>query len=213
MAAKRKSVRTDVPAAPATRGGGAQGATTSLDVATLREIVQLLEASEVTRLSWQRGDERLEIRRGPPVGQTTVFHAAAAPLGMPLAGAGALLPQAAAAPVAAAPPAPPAAPPPAAAAAAPAAAPAPAPAASPARGGQLVTSPFVGTFYRSPGPDQPPFVEVGTVVKKGQVLCIVEAMKLMNEIEAEVAGKVTEVLVENAQAVEFGQALFRIESA
>jgi acetyl-CoA carboxylase biotin carboxyl carrier protein len=79
--------------------------------------------------------------------------------------------------------------------------------------GHIVTSPFVGTFYRSPAPDQPPFVEVGTVVRKGQVLCIVEAMKLMNEIESDVAGKVAEVLVENAQPVEFGQPLFRIEPA
>jgi acetyl-CoA carboxylase biotin carboxyl carrier protein len=71
----------------------------------------------------------------------------------------------------------------------------------------------VGTFYRSPAPDQPPYVEVGAAVKKGQVLCIVEAMKLMNEIESEVAGKVAEVLVQNGQPVEFGQALFRIEPA
>jgi acetyl-CoA carboxylase biotin carboxyl carrier protein len=71
----------------------------------------------------------------------------------------------------------------------------------------------VGTFYRTPAPDQPAFVEVGANVRKGQVLCIVEAMKLMNEIEAEVAGRVAEVLVENGQPVEFGQALFRIEAA
>ena len=63
-----------------------------------------------------------------------------------------------------------------------------------------MTSPFVGTFYRTPSPDSPPFVEVGTVVKKGQVLCIVEAMKLMNEIEAEVAGKVAEILVAERHA-------------
>jgi acetyl-CoA carboxylase biotin carboxyl carrier protein len=96
---------------------------------------------------------------------------------------------------------------------APAAAPAAVPAAAAAaqKPGNLVTSPFVGTFYRTPAPDQPAFVEVGAVVKKGQVLCIIEAMKLMNEIEAEVAGKVTEILVENGQPVEFGQALFRIE--
>jgi acetyl-CoA carboxylase biotin carboxyl carrier protein len=74
-----------------------------------------------------------------------------------------------------------------------------------------VTSPFVGTFYRTPAPDQPAFVDVGTVVKKGQVLCIIEAMKLMNEIEADVAGRVAEILVENGQPVEFGQTLFRIE--
>ncbi|HSB21078.1 MAG TPA: acetyl-CoA carboxylase biotin carboxyl carrier protein [Anaeromyxobacteraceae bacterium] len=83
----------------------------------------------------------------------------------------------------------------------------------PEKPGALVTSPFVGTFYRAPSPDSPPYVDVGTRVKKGQVLCIVEAMKLMNEIEAEVEGAVAEVLVQNATPVEFGQALFRIEPA
>jgi len=79
------------------------------------------------------------------------------------------------------------------------------------RPGILVTSPFVGTFYRAAGPDQPVLVELGSVVKKGQPICIIEAMKLMNEIESEDAGKVTEILAENGQPVEFGQALFRIE--
>jgi acetyl-CoA carboxylase biotin carboxyl carrier protein len=77
--------------------------------------------------------------------------------------------------------------------------------------GTTVTSPFVGTFYRAPSPDSPPFVEVGAVVNKGQVLCIVEAMKLMNEIEAEVPGRVAEIYVQNATPVEFGEKLFRIE--
>ena len=76
-----------------------------------------------------------------------------------------------------------------------------------------VTSPFVGTFYRSPSPDTSPFVDVGTRIKKGQVLCIVEAMKLMNEIESELDGKVLEILVKNAEHVEYGQPLFRIEKA
>ncbi len=77
----------------------------------------------------------------------------------------------------------------------------------------LVTSPFVGTFYRSPSPDAPSFVEVGQAVRKGQVLCIVEAMKLMNEIEAEVDGRVAEILAQNGQPVEFGEPLFRLEPA
>ena len=84
---------------------------------------------------------------------------------------------------------------------------------APEKKGHVITSPFVGTFYRTPAPDQPPFVEVGSSVRKGQTLCIIEAMKLMNEIESEVGGKVAEILVENAQPVEFGQALFRIEPA
>lgn len=77
--------------------------------------------------------------------------------------------------------------------------------------GVYVTSPFVGTFYRSPAPDADPYVSIGQQVKKGQVLCIVEAMKLMNEIEAEVDGKVVEIYSESGKAVEFGEKLFRIE--
>ena len=74
-----------------------------------------------------------------------------------------------------------------------------------------VEAPMVGTFYRSPKPDAPPFVTEGDVVKEGQVICIVEAMKLMNEIEARVAGRIAKVVVENGQPVEFGQALFLVE--
>ena len=74
-----------------------------------------------------------------------------------------------------------------------------------------VTSPFVGTFYRAANPDSPPFVEVGASVRTGQTLCIVEAMKLMNEIEAEASGTVVEILVQNGKSVEFGQKLFRIK--
>ena len=74
----------------------------------------------------------------------------------------------------------------------------------------FVTSPFVGTFYRAPAPDADPFVDVGTVIKPGQTLCIVEAMKLMNEIESDFAGTVVEVLVDNGNSVEFGQKLFKV---
>lgn len=76
-----------------------------------------------------------------------------------------------------------------------------------------VTSPFVGSFYRAPSPDVPSFVEVGSVVRSGQTLCIIEAMKLMNEIESECAGTVTEVFAQNGKSVEFGQKLFRIKKA
>ena len=79
--------------------------------------------------------------------------------------------------------------------------------------GNLVTSPLVGTFYAAPSQDSQPFVKKGDTVKKGQVLAIVEAMKLMNEIESEFEGIVAEVLVENGQAVEYGTPLFRIEEA
>jgi acetyl-CoA carboxylase biotin carboxyl carrier protein len=74
-----------------------------------------------------------------------------------------------------------------------------------------VTSPIVGTFYRSPSPDADPYVEEGDFVKKGQVLCIIEAMKLMNEIESEVDGRIVKILVENTKSVEYGQALFLID--
>ncbi len=108
-----------------------------------------------------------------------------------------------------------------AAAPAPASAPAPAPAAPPTTptpkaetsdgNVSYITSPFVGTFYRSPSPDSAPFVDVGTRVRKGQVICIVEAMKLMNEIEAEIDGVVVQCLVENGSAVEYGEPLFKIK--
>jgi acetyl-CoA carboxylase biotin carboxyl carrier protein len=86
----------------------------------------------------------------------------------------------------------------------------PPPAEGPAEAGTFITSPFVGTFYRAPSPDAAVFVEVGTPVRKGQVVCIVEAMKLMNEIESEVDGKIAEILVKNGEHVEYGQKLFRI---
>jgi acetyl-CoA carboxylase biotin carboxyl carrier protein len=98
----------------------------------------------------------------------------------------------------------------AAAPAASAAAPAAAPAAA-ASNHKAVTSPMVGTFYRSPAPDADPFVEVGDLVEVGQTVCIIEAMKLMNEIEADVKGRVVQILLDNAQPVEFGQKLFLIE--
>jgi acetyl-CoA carboxylase biotin carboxyl carrier protein len=92
-------------------------------------------------------------------------------------------------------------------------APAPAPSASKVEDSNIhvLRSPFVGTFYRSPTPDNPPFTDVGQKVSKGQTLCIVEAMKLMNEIEAEVSGTVLEVLVQNGQAVQYHDPLFRIQ--
>lgn len=75
-----------------------------------------------------------------------------------------------------------------------------------------VKAPMVGTFYRSPSPGAPPYVEIGQTIEPGQVICIIEAMKLMNEIKAEIKGKILEILVENAEPVEFGQPMFLIES-
>jgi len=173
----------------------AAGSAAGFTLGDVTKLVESLAGSDVRSLVWTRGDEKIAIRRGQaPVRVVTQAAAPAAP-----------------APAAPSPVAAPVAPPPPAAA--PAAAPAKA-AEKPAEGpGHVVTSPFVGTFYRAPSPDSPPFVEVGTVVKKGQVLCIVEAMKLMHEIEAEVAGKIAEIYVANATPVEFGAKLFRVEPA
>jgi len=75
----------------------------------------------------------------------------------------------------------------------------------------FITSPFVGTFYRAPGPDTANFCDVGSSVKQGQTLCIIEAMKLMNEIESEASGTIVDILVENGKSVEFGQKLFKLK--
>jgi len=168
--------------------GGKEQATGGFTLGDVTRLVDSLEGSDVRTLVWTRGGEKVVIRRGPaPV--NVVSSPAPAPVAL-------------AAPVAA----------PVPAAALPAAPAAKAPEKAPEKPGHLVTSPFVGTFYRAPSPDSPPFVDVGSTVKKGQVLCIVEAMKLMNEIEAEVEGKIVEILVLNATPVEFGEKLFRIES-
>jgi acetyl-CoA carboxylase biotin carboxyl carrier protein len=159
-----------------------------MDVEKLKAILAALQGSEVTRLDWTNGQERLTLRLGHPPAPVTELHAVAAP-----ASAAASLPT---------PPQ-----------VTPVAAPALSPALAPAAGDKTFTvnSPFVGTFYRSASPDNPPFVEVGQVVKKGQVLCIVEAMKLMNEIEAEQPGRLVDVLIQNGSPVEYGEPLFRFE--
>ncbi|MBI2399823.1 MAG: acetyl-CoA carboxylase biotin carboxyl carrier protein [Deltaproteobacteria bacterium] len=89
----------------------------------------------------------------------------------------------------------------------------PAPAPAKADNIKVVTSPMVGTFYRSPSPEAASFIEVGSVVKPAQTLCIIEAMKLMNEVESEFGGKVVAILVENGQPVEYGEPLFQIEAS
>jgi len=100
---------------------------------------------------------------------------------------------------------------PAAPVAAPQAAAAPSPAAPAASKGEPITSPMIGTFYNAPNPESEPFVGIGTKVSKGDTLCIIEAMKLFNEIEAEVSGTIVEILVDNASPVEFDQPLFTID--
>ncbi|WP_107867863.1 acetyl-CoA carboxylase biotin carboxyl carrier protein [Neisseria subflava] len=153
-----------------------------MDLRKLKKLIDLVEESGIAEIEVTEGEEKVRITR------TT---AAAAPI------------YAAPAPVAAAPVAAPVAAAPAAAA------PAAAPAARDLSNAQK--SPMVGTFYRAPGPNAAAFVEVGKQVKAGDTLCIIEAMKLMNEIEAEKSGVVKEILVENGTPVEYGEPLFIIE--
>ena len=153
-----------------------------MDLRKLKKLIDLVEESGIAEIEVTEGEEKVRITR------TT---AAAAPI------------YAAPAPAAAAPVAAPVAAAPAAAA------PAAAPAARDLSNAQR--SPMVGTFYRAPGPNAAAFVEVGKQVKAGDTLCIIEAMKLMNEIEAEKSGVVKEILVENGTPVEYGEPLFIIE--
>ncbi|SRR5713226_6899725 len=161
-----------------------------MDVAKLKAILAALQGTDVTRLTWSQGTESLDLRLGHPPPPTTAVHAvpvATAPIAAQMNTTPSVVSVAAAA--------------------------------NPGTGTAAssksftVNSPFVGTFYRSASPDSPVFVDVGQMVKKGQVLCIVEAMKLMNEIEAEQPGRLIEVLIQNGSPVEYGEALFRFEPA
>ena len=151
-----------------------------MDLRKLKTLIELVETSGIAELEIQEGEERVRITRA---------HGGASANGVPIAS----LPQVVTIPVVGAP-----------APAAPAEAPAP------AVEGHVVKSPMVGTFYRSATPGVKPFVEVGDSVTEGQALCIIEAMKLMNEIEADKTGVVKAILTENGQPVEFGQPLFVI---
>jgi acetyl-CoA carboxylase biotin carboxyl carrier protein len=160
-----------------------------MELKEIREILKLLKRYEIQDFSLQRGDNRVRIKRGGAVVERPV--AAPAPL--------VTMPE----PVQAQAPQQPAVTEPAAAQET----------LSVGENQFLVTSPIVGTFYRAPSPESPPYVEVGTVVSQGTVLCIVEAMKIMNEIECEVNGKISALLVENAQPVEYGEPLFIVDLA
>lgn len=165
-----------------------------IDFDFIERLISALDNSSVDSLEIERGGTRVRLAKTPPA------MAAPAHMAMP-------------APLTAAPMAPPAAP--AGGGDAPAASGAPAAPDAPAANSNLVdiTSPMVGTFYRAPAPDAPDYVEVGSRVSPGDTLCIIEAMKLMNELECEVSGKIVEVCIENAQPVEFGQVLFRVDPA
>jgi acetyl-CoA carboxylase biotin carboxyl carrier protein len=155
-----------------------------LDLKELKEILQILEEKEIAEFELEEEGLKLRIRKAAAVSSN---HAAGVALPSPV--------------LAAASPA---------AAPASAAAPAPAPAVHEDNDLAVVRSPMVGTFFRAPDPNSPPFVNTGDRVKVGQVLCIIEAMKLMNEIEAEVAGEIAKVHHENGQPVQYGEALFSI---
>ncbi len=156
-----------------------------MDIKDLKLLIKLVTETDITEFEMDNSDEKIIIKRGHKPEYITV----AAPAVQQYAHPGyQQAPAAAAAPAA------------------------PAASASPAAEvGDTVNSPIVGTFYAAPGPEEAPYVTVGQVVEKGQVLCIVEAMKLMNEIEAECKCKIVKICKENAQAVEFGDPLFVIQ--
>jgi acetyl-CoA carboxylase biotin carboxyl carrier protein len=160
-----------------------------MNLKEIKELIQFLKEEEITEFELERGDVKLRIRRGTAeVAQgATERIIAVHPATIPTAVPGTAVHPPGAAPVATAPAAP-----------------------QPKEELHIVRSPIVGTYYESPSPGSPPFVKPGDVVEAGQILCIVEAMKLMNEIEADVAGEIVKSLVKNGQPIEYGQDLFTI---
>ena len=156
-----------------------------MDIRKVKKLIELLEESNINEIEIKEGEESVRISRGTGSAATVVAQPPVAP--------------AIAAAIAAPPPAPASVPVVEAA-----------PPADPALNGHVVKSPMVGTFYRSPSPSSPSFVEIGQHVKLGDVICIIEAMKMMNQIESDKAGVVEAVLVENGEPVEFDQALVTI---
>ncbi|MEN9368448.1 acetyl-CoA carboxylase biotin carboxyl carrier protein [Sphaerotilus sulfidivorans] len=154
-----------------------------MDLRKLKTLIDLVSESNVSELEITEADGKVRIVKQSPT-QVVAMPApvyASAPVPAPVAGAPAAAPAAAA------------------------------PAAAAEISGKVVKSPMVGTFYRASNPGAKPLADVGAAVKKGQALCIIEAMKIMNEIESEFDGTITKVLAENGQAVEYGQPLFIIE--
>jgi len=154
-----------------------------MDLRKLKTLIDLVSESNVSELEITEADGKVRIVKASPAAPMVMAPMGAAPMAAP------------AVPAAAAP-------------AGPALAAAPA---TPVETGHIVKSPMVGTFYRSASPGAKAFVDIGSTIKEGEPICIIEAMKIMNEIEADKSGTVTKILVENGQAVEFGQPLFVIE--
>jgi acetyl-CoA carboxylase biotin carboxyl carrier protein len=155
-----------------------------VDLKDIKAIIDLMKKNSVTEFELEKQDFKIRLKRGANGGPATVYEETPV--------------------VAYVPPPPPVA-------VVPAAAPAPAPA--PATPEQEIKSPMIGTFYRAPSPESAPYIEVGGEVNPETVVCIIEAMKVMNEIKAETKGVITQVLVENAKPVEFGQPLFKLRPA
>jgi acetyl-CoA carboxylase biotin carboxyl carrier protein len=156
------------------------------DIQDLQQLIEFLKEHGVAEFDLEREDVKIRLKFAQPVAPVVAFSASAAPVAVPQAP-----------PVAMSAPVPVAA--------------GPAPAAEEAL--HIIKSPIVGTFYGSPSPGAPSFVSAGERVEKGQVVCIVEAMKLMNEIEADAAGEIVKILVTNGQPVEYGQPLFSVRTA
>ena len=152
-----------------------------MDLRKLKTLIDLVSESNISELEITEAEGKVRIVKADPA--AALHQATFAPAASPMM----LAPQAAPAPAASA------------------------PAPAPVEAGHVVKSPMVGTFYRSANPNSKPFAEVGDQVKEGAPICIIEAMKIMNEIEADQSGTVTRILCENGQAVEFGQPLFIIE--
>ncbi len=156
-----------------------------MNIDEIRELIQCVVDSGIAELEVQRGEDRVKIRRGATAEEIVISGAAAAPTVPAASAVATAVPTAPSEPVA--------------------------PVAVSEDEFAPIKSPIVGTFYSAASPDSPLFVKVGDIIKPGQVLCIVESMKLMNEIEAEVSGTVMKCLVENGSPVEYGQAMFLIK--
>jgi len=180
--------RARVAIGPAASHVAAVHVKTQMNQKELKELIEFLIEKDIAEFELERGDVKVRIRR---VGDRTIVHTHGDPRFFSVPAAPPAMPELGSAPAV-----PPAAP--------------PAPAAAPEENLQAVKSPIVGTFYEAPSPGAPPFVKVGDSVEVGQVLCIVEAMKLLNEIESDVAGEIVKKLATNGQPIEYGQELFTI---
>jgi acetyl-CoA carboxylase biotin carboxyl carrier protein len=153
-----------------------------MDIRKIKKLIELLEESGIAEIEIKEGEEAVRISRMPTGANAAHHHLASLPMAAPVE-----MPKALTAP------------------------PVEAPAAKPRPNEHVITAPMVGTFYASPSPGAKAFIEIGDEVKVGQVLCIIEAMKMMNQIEADKAGRVTSIMARNGDPVEFGQPLFVVE--